>query len=93
MMREKDSELALLRTKLDDQQRELIRKEVEIAVLKERMEQQELRMQQELKLLKLAAFQSEKYHLRQKQKKANGSTGSSSNEDGGGKTKEIHIQE
>jgi hypothetical protein len=96
MIREKDSELSLLRTKLDDQQKELIRKEVEIAILKERMEQQEVRMQQELKLLKLAAFQSEKYHLRQKQKKSNGSSSGTSDDGGsgnGGKTKEIHIQE
>jgi hypothetical protein len=81
---------------LDDQQKELIRKEVEIAILKERMEQQEVRMQQELKLLNWLPFEVKSIICGRNRKRAMVVV-SGTSDDGGsgnaGKTKEIHIQE
>ena len=56
LLREKETEMNILRNRVETQQRELLSKEVEVALLKEKLDQQEIRMQQELKLLKLAAM-------------------------------------
>ena len=56
MLNQKESEMNVLRQKVDKQQKELNQKDIEIALLKEKLSQQEVRMQQELKLLKIAAM-------------------------------------
>jgi hypothetical protein len=60
MLREKETEMNILRNKVEEQQKELLKKEVEIALLKERLLQQEERMQQELKLIRLSVARKEK---------------------------------
>jgi len=55
MLKQKDMEMESLRNKVDRYQKELLQKEVEIALLKEKLNQQEERMQHEIKLIKLSA--------------------------------------
>jgi hypothetical protein len=77
ILRQKETEMNLLRTKVEAQQKELLQKEVEVALLKQKLDQQEERMQQELKLLKMAASEHRRLS------KSSSSKGN----------KEIHIQE
>ena len=56
ILTQKERDLSQLRLKVEDQQQLIMEKEVQIALLKERLLQQEQRMQQELKLIKLAAL-------------------------------------
>jgi hypothetical protein len=98
VIRDKDIELANLRSKVDDLQHQLMHKQVEVAVLKEKMEYHERYKKQEIKLMKLAAMAAANTH----QNNSNGtnknsssamknaSSGNSSNHN---KNKEIHIQE
>merc|ERR1719384_1327796 len=55
MIKQKDMEMESLRNKVESYQKELLQKEVEIALLKEKLNQQEERMQHEIKLIKLSA--------------------------------------
>mmetsp|Transcript_28536 Transcript_28536/g.47229 ORF Transcript_28536/g.47229 Transcript_28536/m.47229 type:complete len:872 (+) Transcript_28536:251-2866(+) len=86
ILRQKETEMNLLRTKVEAQQKELLSKEVELALLREKLDQQEIRMQQELKLLKLAAQQEYNNN-------ANNRRYSSSKHSSNKASKEIHIQE
>lgn len=82
MLKQKDSEMDQLRNKVENYQKELLQKEVEVALLKEKLKQQEERMQHELKLVKLSAAVATN-------KKGKGSS-SKKNDD---KQRNIHIQE
>jgi len=55
---QRERDVAQLRSKVDAQQQLLLEKEVQLALLRERLLQQEQRMQHELKLIKLAALSS-----------------------------------
>eukprot|EP00547_Thalassionema_nitzschioides_P007213 CAMPEP_0194221368 /NCGR_PEP_ID=MMETSP0156-20130528/30399_1 /TAXON_ID=33649 /ORGANISM="Thalassionema nitzschioides, Strain L26-B" /LENGTH=701 /DNA_ID=CAMNT_0038951741 /DNA_START=239 /DNA_END=2344 /DNA_ORIENTATION=- len=82
MLKQKDSEMELLRNKVESYQKELLQKEVEIALLKERLNQQEERMQHEIKLIKLSAAAATNRR---------GEKGSNKKHDE--KQRNIHIQE
>ena len=56
LLLQKEQELAQLRIKYDEQSQELSRLAVQNALLQEKLQQQEGRMQHELRLIKLAAF-------------------------------------
>lgn len=94
IVRDKDTELANLRSKVEDLQQQLMNKQVEVAVLKEKMEYHERFMKQEVKLMKLAAMAAANTHQNNNSNKntnsaqKNSTSGSSNN-----KNKEIHIQE
>jgi len=85
LLMQKEQEMQALRQRVEDQQQELVKKEVELALLKEKLAQQETRMEHELKLIKLAA-----YHRRHKNKNSSG--GGSSNS-GGGSGKHHHSRD
>lgn len=90
LLMQKEQEMSLLKQKVEEQQKIIMEKEVEMALLKEKLAQQETRMQHELKLIKMAAYNSRKdreRETRHRDRKKNKDSDGTEEE-----VKKIHIE-